>query len=243
MKNFHARAISSNWLGEQVLEGVIVFVSLEHLIISSISLIVIMLFRLRMSVDEAIHAYAKFAKHVFSEQKLFFQDGKFKASRLEEAIMAIIQEALKISEVESRSVRVLDDEAAKWYSLFRHLSYPLLIHITVLFVRGLQAISVFPLFSVPGLRLRTRLTTALSSKQLEQRVLLLLSSKPSNLESQSSRSTSTAVSVITILLNMSSTRQSPSFPIVLFRVLSPLEQEQRTSLDLSRPTHSKGYYQ
>ena len=74
-----------------------------------------MLFRLRMSIDEAIRAYARLAKHVFSAQKWFFKDGKFKASRLEEAIATVIQDALKIGEGESRSVRMLDEEAVKWY--------------------------------------------------------------------------------------------------------------------------------
>jgi len=74
-----------------------------------------MLFRLRMSIDEAIGAYARLAKDVFSVQKWFFKDGKFKASRLEEAIATVIQDALKIGKVESRSVRMLDEEATKWY--------------------------------------------------------------------------------------------------------------------------------
>jgi len=80
-------------------------------------LIVIMLFRLRMSVDEAIQAYAELARHVFSEQKWFFQDGKFKASRLEEAIATVIQGALEISEEGSRSVRMLDEEGKKVFCL------------------------------------------------------------------------------------------------------------------------------
>ena len=80
-----------------------------------------MLFRLRMSVDDAIKAYARLAKDVFSEQKWFFKDGKFKASRLEGAISTVIQEALEIGEVESRSVRMLDEEAAKWYDLLLRL--------------------------------------------------------------------------------------------------------------------------
>jgi len=116
LKNFHAHATSLTWPEEQVLEGMCqLLLFFERLIISSISLIVIMLFRLRMSVDEAIDAYARLAKHVFSAQKWFFKDGKFKASRLEEAIATVIQDALKIGEGESRSVRMLDEEAVKWY--------------------------------------------------------------------------------------------------------------------------------
>ena len=110
----------------------------ERSIISSIRLIVIMLFRLRMSIDEAIRAYITLTKHDSSAQKGVFNEGNYSTSRLEEAIATVIQEALQIGEVESRSVRMLDEEAAKWYVLLLHFSsHPLLIHITVLFVRCL----------------------------------------------------------------------------------------------------------
>ncbi len=59
-------------------------------------------------------------------------------------------------------------------------------------------------FSIPFpfLRFLPRPTVALLSKQLEQPLLRLLSSKPSNSENQSGRGTSTVVSVVTIPLNM-----------------------------------------
>jgi len=76
-------------------------------------LIVIMLFRLRLSIDEAITVYVTLANHVFSEQKWPFQNGKFKASRLEEAIVTIIQEALEVSPEKARTVRMLDGTGHK----------------------------------------------------------------------------------------------------------------------------------
>jgi len=72
-----------------------------------------MLFRLRLSIDDAITHYITLANHVFSEQKWPFQNGKFKASRLEHAIVTIIQETLEISPDEARSVRMLDDAGSK----------------------------------------------------------------------------------------------------------------------------------
>ncbi len=72
-----------------------------------------MLFRLRMSIDNAITAYVALAKNVFSERKLLFQDGNFKASRLEEAIVNIIHVALNLTAEEARSVRMLDEAGPK----------------------------------------------------------------------------------------------------------------------------------
>ena len=57
----------------------------------SLRLIAIMLGRLRMGVPEAITAYGQLAKHVFSEKKWTFQDGTFKASRLEEAVKQLLE--------------------------------------------------------------------------------------------------------------------------------------------------------
>ncbi len=73
-----------------------------------------MLFRLQMSIDEAIDSYAILAKHIFSKRKLFFQNGQFKASRLEEALVTTIQKALNVNEVRARSVRMLDEERPRW---------------------------------------------------------------------------------------------------------------------------------
>ena len=98
---------------------VVIFLSstFKQLTSSSNRLIVIMLFRLRMSIDEAIEYYADLARHVFSVQKWYFQDGKFKASRLEDAIVTTIQKALNISEADARSAYMLDEEGPKWCGL------------------------------------------------------------------------------------------------------------------------------
>jgi hypothetical protein len=54
-----------------------------------------MLGRLRLPVDKAIEAYGYFAEKVFSDKKLFWKDGMFKASNLEKEIRAIIKKSLK----------------------------------------------------------------------------------------------------------------------------------------------------
>lgn len=50
-----------------------------------------MLGRLRMSVDNAIHAYARLSKTVFSEVKRS-GDGKYKATKLEAAVKEIVEQ-------------------------------------------------------------------------------------------------------------------------------------------------------
>ncbi len=82
--------------------------------ISSGSLIVIMLFRLQMSIDEAIDAYVTLARNVFSERKWFFQDGTFKASRLEEAIVSIIRVRSHEVDGDLRAVKMLNEDGPKW---------------------------------------------------------------------------------------------------------------------------------
>lgn len=52
-----------------------------------------MLGRLRLPVDEAIRAYGRFASEVFSDKKNLWEDGSFRASKLEESFKAIIQES------------------------------------------------------------------------------------------------------------------------------------------------------
>ncbi|KAF8538287.1 acyl transferase/acyl hydrolase/lysophospholipase [Trichophaea hybrida] len=54
-------------------------------------LIAIMLGRLRMSTDEALTEYNQLVGYVFGERKWAFQDGHFKATRLEEAIKKIVE--------------------------------------------------------------------------------------------------------------------------------------------------------
>ncbi|KAG8685911.1 hypothetical protein FRC08_012845 [Ceratobasidium sp. 394] len=53
-------------------------------------LIAIMLGRLRMSVEQAITAYVQLARDIFSETKLLWKEGTYKASNLESAIKIIV---------------------------------------------------------------------------------------------------------------------------------------------------------
>ena len=73
-----------------------------------------MLFRLQMSIDSAIEAYLKLSEHVFSEKKWFFQEGTFKATRLEEATLSMIQRS---KGGDPRQVLLLNEQGPKWYIL------------------------------------------------------------------------------------------------------------------------------
>jgi len=73
-----------------------------------------MLFRLHMTIDNAIHAYKQFSEYVFSEKKFFFQEGTYKTSRLEQAIVGLLSQQLRISEAEAREVHMWDEDAPKW---------------------------------------------------------------------------------------------------------------------------------
>jgi len=57
-----------------------------------------MLGRLQMDVDTAIKDYNTLAKHVFSHPKRWMGEGKFKATRLEEAMKAMVRDATGDSE-------------------------------------------------------------------------------------------------------------------------------------------------
>jgi len=73
-----------------------------------------MLFRLRMSIEDAIKAYTDLAKRVFSEKKWPHQQGTFKASLLEDAILCIIELQLNVEKNEANGVPMLDEEGPKW---------------------------------------------------------------------------------------------------------------------------------
>ncbi|CAE6414309.1 unnamed protein product [Rhizoctonia solani] len=68
-------------------------------------LIAIMLGRLRMSVSDAIKAYVSLSEKIFSEHKHRWQEGKFKATLLEEAIKDIVS---KYSENRDAETRMFD---------------------------------------------------------------------------------------------------------------------------------------
>ncbi|KAF8961390.1 acyl transferase/acyl hydrolase/lysophospholipase [Flammula alnicola] len=61
-------------------------------------IIALMLGRLRMDVDQAIKYYDDLAKHVFSDPKRWGGDGKFKATKLEEAIKSVVKDVTGDSE-------------------------------------------------------------------------------------------------------------------------------------------------
>jgi hypothetical protein len=50
--------------------------------------------RLRLSVQDAIEAYNMLSRDVFGTRKLYFSDGKFKATNLEKAIKDQVEKTL-----------------------------------------------------------------------------------------------------------------------------------------------------
>lgn len=67
-----------------------------------------------MTIGAAITAYAQFARFVFSEKKGKGKEGTFKSSRLEQAIVKIIMEQLKINETAARNLPLFDQAGPKW---------------------------------------------------------------------------------------------------------------------------------
>ena len=72
-------------------------------------LIVLMLGRLRMTVDDAIEAYQQLAGKVFKDVKWTTSDSKFKATELEKAIKEIVK---LNTGMEDSETRLLDDNTA-----------------------------------------------------------------------------------------------------------------------------------
>jgi len=58
----------------------------------SFRIIALMLGRLRMDVETAIDSYNSLGQQVFSEQKRWLGDGRFKATNLEEAIKSLVRD-------------------------------------------------------------------------------------------------------------------------------------------------------
>ena len=66
-----------------------------------------------MSIDDAIAAYIRLVEQVFSEKKTFLQEGIFKATRLEQAIITVIQ----AEGVDPRQVLLRKEDGPKWCAL------------------------------------------------------------------------------------------------------------------------------
>src|SRR6266545_1714910 len=76
--------------------------------------IVIMLFRLCMSIEDSIKAYTVLAKRVFSKKKWLHQQGTSKTTLLEAVILRIIESAFKnIKGDAAKEVRMLNEEGHK----------------------------------------------------------------------------------------------------------------------------------
>jgi len=80
-----------------------------------IRIIVILLFRLRLSIDDAIKAYVDFTKFVFSEEQDRLPGRAiFKSSMLEQAIISIIRVVCKLEAHQAQNLRMLDKDGPKW---------------------------------------------------------------------------------------------------------------------------------
>ena len=83
-------------------------------LIGSVRIIAIMLFRLGMTVDEAITSYASLSKYIFAKKTLLSSQKKTNASRLEDAIAKVIHSTLNIDESQAQKILMLDDKGSKW---------------------------------------------------------------------------------------------------------------------------------
>jgi hypothetical protein len=68
-----------------------------------------MLGRLRMSIEEAINCYGDLAERIFSEKKHTWQDGRFKATRLEEVIKEIVHDHTQPKDKDTRMLDIRSD--------------------------------------------------------------------------------------------------------------------------------------
>ena len=81
--------------------------------VGSVRIIAIMLFRIGMTVDEAITAYTTVSKNVFSIRSAR-SNMKTRASLLENAVTTIIHSSLSVDNIQAQNVRMLDDKGPKW---------------------------------------------------------------------------------------------------------------------------------
>jgi len=81
----------------------------------SARIIVLMLFRLRMTIDDAVKTYADLSRNVFFEKRRWpFEDPIFKSNQLDSAITSIIQTATILGVDQARNLRMLNQGGPKW---------------------------------------------------------------------------------------------------------------------------------
>lgn len=80
-----------------------------------------MLGRLQMTIPEAIKQYSYLAERVFSEQKHSWQDGKFKATALEEAIKEVVRNYSPSGDPEEKMLDEHSKDGCKMYVLRKYM--------------------------------------------------------------------------------------------------------------------------
>jgi len=76
-------------------------------------IIVLMLFRLKMTIEDAIKAYVDLSIYVSAEKRRWpLEDSIFHSNRLESAIVSIIQSASNVKQ--ARELRMLNKGGPKW---------------------------------------------------------------------------------------------------------------------------------
>jgi hypothetical protein len=171
-----------------------------------------MLGRLRLSVDKAIKAYGDFASKVFSDKKLLWQDGMFKASNLEKAIRAIIQESIG-----DPDAHMIDpspsSEGCKTYVHMAPSSHYIADSSPVLFARCPQLAWGNSASFVRTVQAKMNHSTALYGRPLVLRLLLLpFSNGLSSAYHLCLNHSSMEVWVATILSSKSSMKPNSYFP-------------------------------
>ena len=133
-------------------------------------------------MDDAIAAYIKLSKDVFSDRTRWpHNNGIFKASRLEDAVMEIIHSNLEVGKGEAKEIRMLEAEGPKWQvALLSFLIYIDLLYQLCLFFDCTEC-DVSD--TLPHIRtFKTRLMIVLSWRRSGQRQQNDLSSRASTSE-------------------------------------------------------------
>jgi len=87
--------------------------TLTPIFCASPRIIVLMLFRLKMTIEDAIRAYVDLSIYVSAEKRRWpLEDSIFHSNRLETAIVSIIQSASNVKQ--PRELRMLNKGGPKW---------------------------------------------------------------------------------------------------------------------------------